>query len=91
MKNNFLQEMQNRGYLNQCTNLDKLGEICNKKPISFEVFGDDYKSMKKQALIINSWGKNVYVKIPVNNSRGLFMGKLIKELNAMNIKLNIKT
>ena len=63
-------------------------KIC-KKPISFEVFGDDYKSMKKQALIINSWGKNVYVKIPVNNSRGLFMGKLIKELNAMNIKLNI--
>ena len=65
-------------------------KIC-KKPISFEVFGDDYKSMKKQALIINSWGRNVFVKIPVINSRGLFMGKLIKELNAMNIKLNIKT
>ena len=60
-----------------------------KKPISFEVFGDDYKTMKKQALIINSWGKNVFVKIPVNNSKGHFMGKLIKELNAMNIKLNI--
>lgn len=63
-------------------------KIC-KKPISFEVFGDDYSSMKRQALIINSWGKNVFVKIPVVNSKGLFMGKLIKELNSMNIKLNI--
>ena len=63
-------------------------KVC-KKPISFEVFGDNYSSMKKQALIINSWGKNVFVKIPVVNSKGLFMGKLIKELNDMNIKLNI--
>ena len=63
-------------------------KIC-KKPISFEVFGDDYNSMKSQALIINSWGKNVYVKIPVINSKGIFMGKIIKELNRKNIKLNI--
>ena len=66
----------------------KILRIC-KKPISFEVFGNDYNSMKKQALIINSWGKNVFVKIPVVNSKGLFMGKLIRELNSMNIKLNI--
>ena len=45
--------------------------------------------MKKQALVINTWGKNVFVKIPVVNSKGVFMGKLIKELNDMNIKLNI--
>ena len=63
-------------------------KVC-KKPISFEVFGDDYDSMKSQALIINSWGKNVYVKIPVINSKGIFMGKIIKELNKNNIKLNI--
>ena len=63
-------------------------KIC-KKPISFEVFGDDYSSMKKQALIINSWGKNIYVKIPIINSKGIFMGKLIKELNDLEIKLNI--
>ena len=63
-------------------------KVC-KKPISFEVFGDDYNSMKRQALIINSWGKNVYVKIPVINSKGIFMGKIIKELNKKNIKLNI--
>ena len=59
-------------------------KIC-KKPISFEVFGDDYNSMRRQALIINSWGKNVYVKIPVINSKGIFMGKIIRELNKKNI------
>ena len=63
-------------------------KVC-KKPLSFEVFGDDYNSMKRQALIINSWGKNVYVKIPVINSKGIFMGRIIKELNRRNIKLNI--
>jgi len=63
-------------------------KVC-KKPISFEVFGDDYNSMRRQAMIINSWGKNVYVKIPVINSKGIFMGKIIKELNKKNIKLNI--
>ena len=42
-------------------------KVCKKKPISFEVFGDNYKSMMDQALKINKWGKNVYVKIPVIN------------------------
>ncbi len=45
--------------------------------------------MLKQAYKINSWGKNVYVKIPVVNSKGLFMGQVIKELSNKNIKLNI--
>ena len=66
----------------------KILKVCNK-PISFEVFGDDYNSIRRQALIIKSWGKNVYVKIPVVNSKGIFMGKIIKELNDKNIKLNI--
>ena len=61
----------------------------SKKPISLEVFGDDYLSMKRQAIIINSWGKNIYVKIPIINSKGNFMGKLINELSHRNIKLNI--
>ena len=65
----------------------KILKICKKKPISFEVFGDDYNSMKRQALIINSWGKNVYVKIPVINSKGIFMGKIIKELNMPNLNI----
>ena len=67
----------------------KILKICNKKPISLEVFADDYIGMKKQALQINTWGKNVYVKIPVVNSKGLFTGKIIKELNSKDIKLNI--
>ena len=67
----------------------KILKICKNKPISFEVFGDDYLSMKEQALKITSWGKNVYVKIPVINSKGYFMGKIIKQLNNKKIKINI--
>ncbi len=67
----------------------KILKICNNKFVSFEVFADDRFNMKKQALQINTWGKNVYVKIPVVNSKGIFMGKIIKELNNKNIKLNI--
>ena len=64
-------------------------KICQNKPVSLEVFADNYLEMKKQALQINTWGKNVYVKIPVVNSKGAFMGKIIKELNEQGIKLNI--
>ena len=60
-----------------------------KKPISFEVFADDNKNIIKQALKIKNWGKQVYVKIPVTNSKGFFLGKVIKKLNNENIKLNI--
>ena len=67
----------------------KILKICKNKPISFEVFSDELKSMIMQAHIINSWGKNVYVKIPVVNSRGKFTGKVIKELSDKGIKLNI--
>ena len=64
-------------------------KICKNKPVSLEVFGDDEKTMLNQALQINTWGKNVYVKIPVINSKGKFMGKVIKNLSEKNIKLNI--
>jgi len=67
----------------------KILKICKNKPVSLEVFADDYPNMRNQALKINTWGKNVYVKIPVTNSKGIFTGKIIKELNSMNIKLNI--
>ena len=60
-----------------------------KKPVSFEVFADDEKNMISQGKKISKWGKNVYVKIPVCNSKGRFMGKVIKKLNKNNIKLNI--
>ena len=67
----------------------KILKVCKKKPISFEVFADDADEMLKQAYKINTWGKNVYVKIPVVNSKGLFMGSVIKELSDKGIKLNI--
>ena len=67
----------------------KLLDICKKKPISFEVFADSHNQMLKQANIISTWGKNVYVKIPVVNSKGKFSGKLIKILSKKRVKLNI--
>ena len=67
----------------------KILKICKSKPISFEVFGDDYNSMMDQAVKINKWGNNVYVKVPVVNSKNKFTGKVIKELNKEKIKLNI--
>ena len=67
----------------------KILKTCKKKPISFEVFADNLKDMLKQAYEINSWGRNVYVKIPVVNSKGEFTGPVIKELSDKGIKLNI--
>ena len=67
----------------------KILKICKKKPVSLEVFADDNESMIKQGLSINSWGKNIYVKIPVINSKGKFTGQLIRKLNKKRIKLNI--
>tara|TARA_Y100001970_G_C14199031_1_gene839968 strand:+ start:646 stop:1347 length:702 start_codon:yes stop_codon:yes gene_type:complete len=67
----------------------KILKVCKKKPISFEVFADNPKQMLKQAYLINKWGKNVYVKIPVVNSKGIFMGEVIKILSDDKIKLNI--
>jgi len=67
----------------------KILKICKNKPISFEVFADEPDSMIEQGKKINTWGRNVYVKVPVVNSKNKFTGKVIKELNSKNIKLNI--
>jgi len=64
-------------------------KICKNKPISFEVFADNNKSMINQGIKINSWGKNVYVKVPVVNTKNKFTGNVIRELNRQHIKLNI--
>ncbi len=74
-----------KNYSQYCKNILKI----TKKPISFEVFADENKNIINQALKISSWGKQVYVKIPVTNSKGIFLGKAIKKLNNKNIKLNI--
>jgi len=67
----------------------KLLNICKKKPISLEVIADEFKDIEKQAYEIKSWGNNVYVKIPVTNSKGNFSGKIIKRLSDKGLKLNI--
>jgi transaldolase len=59
------------------------------KPISLEVFTDDFTDMKRQALKISAFGKNVYTKIPITNSRGDSSLPLIKELAAQGVKLNV--
>ena len=67
----------------------KILNICKKKPISFEVFADNKREMLLQAYKIAKWGKNIYVKVPVINSKGNYMGSVIKELSSKKIKLNI--
>ena len=59
------------------------------KPVSFEVFSDEFSEMKRQALKINSWAKNVYVKIPITNTRDESSLPLIHELSNEGVKLNI--
>jgi len=74
-----------KNYSKYCRDILKI----TKKPISFEVFADDYNNIIKQALKIKEWGNQIYVKVPVKNSKGIFLGKVIKQLNNNNIKLNI--
>ena len=71
------------------TNYSKKILKITKKPVSCEVFADDIKNMISQGKKISKWGDNVYVKVPVTNSKGKFMGKVIKNLNKNKIKLNI--
>ena len=81
--------MRKAGAKDYETYCKKILKICKKKPISFEVFGDNYKSMIDQGLKISSWAKNIYVKVPVVNSKNKFTGKVISKLNERGIKLNI--
>ena len=81
--------MRKAGANNYKSYSKKILKVCNNKPISFEVFADNHKSMLEQGIKINKWGKNIYVKVPVVNSKNQFTGKVIKKLNDQNIKLNI--
>ena len=81
--------MRKAGAKDYKTYSQKILKICKNKPISFEVFADDQKSMIEQGIKIDTWGKNVYVKVPVVNSENEFTRKVIKELNSKKIKLNI--
>lgn len=64
-------------------------EVIRDRPISFEVFADDFEEMNRQARKIATWGQNVYVKIPVTNTKGEHASKLIAELTESGIKVNV--
>ena len=81
--------MRKAGAKDYETYCKKILKICKKKPISFEVFGDNQKSMTDQGIKINSWANNIYVKVPIVNSKNKFTGKVISKLNKKGIKLNI--
>jgi transaldolase len=67
---------------------DILSYVRNK-PLSLEVFSDEFDEMERQALEIASWGQNVYVKIPITNTRGESAVGLVKRLAAQNVKVNV--
>ena len=81
--------MRKAGAKDYETYCKKILKICKKKPISFEVFGDNQKSMTDQGIKINSWANNIFVKVPIVNSKNEFTGKVINKLNEKGIKLNI--
>jgi transaldolase len=64
-------------------------EVVKEKPISFEVFSDEFPEMRRQALMIGKWQENVYVKIPITNTRGDSALPLITELSGEGVKLNV--
>ena len=74
-----------KNYSKYCKEILKI----TKKPISFEVFADDDVNIIRQANKIKSWSNQIFVKVPVTNSKGIFLGKVINHLNNKNIKLNI--
>lgn len=67
----------------------KILEKVPSKPISFEVFTDDFEEMRRQALKISGWGENVYTKIPITNTRGESSLEVVRDLAGRGVKLNI--
>jgi transaldolase len=67
----------------------RLLEQVTEHPVSFEVFADEPEEMGRQARLISSWGENVYVKIPVTNTRGESQAALVRELSEEGVKVNV--
>ena len=64
-------------------------EVISDRPISFEVFADEFEEMERQALEIAEWGDNVYVKVPITNTRQQSAAGLIQRLSSQGVRLNI--
>jgi transaldolase len=81
--------MRNVGLTDYSRFARELLEHVTKHPISFEVFADDVEEIRRQALIIASWGENVYVKVPVTSTTGESMASLVHELSSEGVKVNV--
>lgn len=81
--------MKKAGVTDYETYAQELLQIIKDKPVSFEVFSDEFSEMRRQALKIKSWQENVYVKIPITNTQGESSIPLIRELSQEGVKLNI--
>jgi transaldolase len=81
--------MRSSGVTDYATFAKEVLTAVTELPISFEVIADEFDEMRRQALLIASWGANVYVKIPVTNTRGESSTDLIRELSLEGIKLNV--
>tara|TARA_B100000900_G_scaffold415691_1_gene446638 strand:- start:2958 stop:3668 length:711 start_codon:yes stop_codon:yes gene_type:complete len=81
--------LKNNGINNYKNFAKKVLKKIRTKPISFEVIADKLSIMEEQAFEINSWGKNVYVKIPVTNTKGEFCGPILRNLSKEKVKLNV--
>ena len=81
--------MRKAGIQDYCAFAREVLGIIGERPVSFEVFSDEFAEMERQAREIASWGRNIYVKIPVTNTRREFAGDLIRRLAAAGVQLNI--
>ena len=81
--------MRKAGITDYKTFASEVIKSIDDRPVSFEVFSDEFLSMEKQAMEIASWGKNVNVKIPVTNTKGEFCGPLIERLSSAGIQVNV--
>lgn len=81
--------MRKEGVKNYKLHCKKILKLTKDKPLSVEVFADKEEEIIDQAYKISKWSKSIYVKVPVINTNGIFLGKAIKKLNSSKIKLNI--
>ena len=81
--------MRKAGITDYVTFAKEILDEITDKPVSFEVFADEYKEMEQQALKISKWGENVYVKIPVMNTKMMPSYELIRDLSLKGVKINI--
>jgi transaldolase len=81
--------MHKAGVSDYCAFAHEIIAAIPDRPISFEVFSDEFDEMERQALEISSWGENVCVKVPVTNTRGESSGELVRKLADAGVRVNV--